>query len=160
MRSYVVQHTPQSPLTPPRLQLNHINALARMLTAVRKPYLNLDTRNPPLSRQPSRNIDLGAADQSWANIRHLTNEERDQIDLQARLILSRCRDRVQEMEALEKRMCIQRPNITPYMNIPPMQAASSSPRVAQILSRDCFPRASAKTTPPRPPTSSPHTTPA
>ncbi|CCM04819.1 uncharacterized protein FIBRA_07012 [Fibroporia radiculosa] len=84
------------------LILQHINSLTRMLSAVRRPYLNLDTRPSPLSREPSRNIDLNSSDQSWANIRHLTNEERDQIDLQARVILSRCADRVKRLEAMEK----------------------------------------------------------
>jgi syntaxin 18 len=84
-------------------QLNHINTLARMLGNIRKPYLNVDSRNPPLTRQVTRNIDFGGPDQSWAGIRHLTNEERDQIDLQARVILTRCADRVKEMETLEKR---------------------------------------------------------
>jgi len=84
--------------------LNHINTLTRMLANIRKPYLNFDSRNPPLTRQvSSRNIDLAGPDQSWSGIRHLTNEERDQIDLQARVILSRCADRVKEMETLEKR---------------------------------------------------------
>ena len=86
------------------LQLNHINTLSRMVACARKPYLNLDSRNPPFSRQPSRTIDLGSPDaQSWSNVKHLTNEERDQIDLQARVILSRCSERINEMEALEKR---------------------------------------------------------
>lgn len=84
-------------------QLNHINTLTRMLANIRKPYLNVDSRNPPLSRQGSRNIDLGGSEQNLSGIRHLTNEERDQIDLQARVILTRCADRVKEMEALEKR---------------------------------------------------------
>jgi hypothetical protein len=73
-----------------------------MLGNIRKPYLNVDVRSaPPLTRQASR----GAADlgQSWAGIRFLTNEERDQIDTQARVILGRCADRVKEMEALESR---------------------------------------------------------
>ncbi|KIP12718.1 hypothetical protein PHLGIDRAFT_97337 [Phlebiopsis gigantea 11061_1 CR5-6] len=84
--------------------LNHINTLSRMLTSVRKPYLNLDSRGPPLLRQTSRNIDLsGPEQQSWGNIKHLTNEERDQVDLQARVILSRCSERIKDMEALEKR---------------------------------------------------------
>ena len=73
-----------------------------MLSHVRKPYLNMDTR-PHASRQPTRAIDLGGSEESWLNIRYLTNEERDQIDLQARLILTKCADRVKEMEALEKR---------------------------------------------------------
>lgn len=84
--------------------LKHINMLSRMLVSIRKPYLSVDSRNPPLLRHGSRNIDLSGSDQqSWANIKHLTNEERDQIDLQARVILSRCSDRIKEMEALEKR---------------------------------------------------------
>jgi syntaxin 18 len=75
-----------------------------MLTNIRKPYLNVDSRTTPMSRQAPRNIDFNDADPSWAGIRHLTNEERDQIDLQARVILTRCSDRVKEMEALEKRV--------------------------------------------------------
>ncbi|KAI4522274.1 hypothetical protein K523DRAFT_275944 [Schizophyllum commune Tattone D] len=82
--------------------LDHINTLTRMLASIRKPYLNVDARPSPLSRQGTRNIDLAGAE-SWAGIKQLTNEERDQIDLQARVILSRCADRVKEMEALEKK---------------------------------------------------------
>lgn len=85
-------------------QLNHINTLTRMLANIRKPYLNVDTRTTPMSRQAPSNIDFGGADPLWAGIRYLTNEERDQIDLQARVILTRCSDRVKEMEALEKRV--------------------------------------------------------
>ncbi|KAJ7507705.1 snare protein syntaxin 18/UFE1 [Mycena galericulata] len=81
--------------------LNHITTLTRMLANIRRPYLNIDSRT--VHRQPSRNIDLDGPDQSWAAIRHLSNQERDQIDLQARVILTRCADRVKEMEALEKR---------------------------------------------------------
>ncbi|KAJ7638725.1 snare protein syntaxin 18/UFE1 [Roridomyces roridus] len=81
--------------------LNHITTLTRMLANIRRPYLNVDSRS--LQRQSSRNIDLDGPDQSWSEIRHLSNQERDQIDLQARVILSRCADRVKEMEALEKR---------------------------------------------------------
>ncbi|KZT12804.1 uncharacterized protein LAESUDRAFT_639667 [Laetiporus sulphureus 93-53] len=83
--------------------LNHITTLTRMLSSIRKAYLNVGSRHSPLSRQSSRNIDLGASDQSWANVRHLNNEERDQIDLQARVILFRCSERVKELEAVEKR---------------------------------------------------------
>ena len=74
-----------------------------MLANVRNAYLNIDSRNSPLSRMGSRNIDLSEGASSWSNIRHLSNEERDQIDLQAKVILTRCSDRVREMEVLEKR---------------------------------------------------------
>ncbi|KAK0486916.1 snare protein syntaxin 18/UFE1 [Armillaria luteobubalina] len=84
--------------------LTHIMTLTRMLSTIRKPYLNLDSRRGPFGRYTSRTLDLSGSDeQSWSSIRQLSNEERDQIDLQARLILSRCADRVKEMEALEKR---------------------------------------------------------
>lgn len=77
-----------------------------MLSHVRKPYLNVDARAPGYSRMATRTLDLSSdnGDSAWANIKYLTNDERDQIDLQARVILSRCADRVKQMEALEKRM--------------------------------------------------------
>lgn len=74
-----------------------------MLVSIRKPYLNVETREPLLSQRVTRNIDLDGGKDAWANIRYLTNEERDQIDIQARVIFSRCADRIKEMEALEKR---------------------------------------------------------
>ncbi len=86
------------------VQLTHITTLTRMLSTIRKPYLNLDSRRVPFGRHTSRTLDFSGSDeQSWSSIRQLSNEERDQIDLQARLILSRCADRVKEMEVLEKR---------------------------------------------------------
>ena len=75
-----------------------------MLANIRKPYLNVDSRTTPMTRQTPRNLDFSNADPAWAGIRYLTNQERDQIDLQARVILTRCSDRVKEMEALEKRV--------------------------------------------------------
>ena len=62
----------------------------------------MDTR-PHASRQQTRTLDLGSSEESWSNIRYLTNEERDQIDVQARLILTKCADRVKGMGALETR---------------------------------------------------------
>ncbi|KAK7061641.1 snare protein syntaxin 18/UFE1 [Favolaschia claudopus] len=82
--------------------LNHINTLTRMLANIRRPYLNVDSRSVPTYRQPAPALDLDSS-QSWNSIRHLSNQERDQIDLQARVILTRCADRVKEMEAIEKR---------------------------------------------------------
>ncbi|KDQ29237.1 hypothetical protein PLEOSDRAFT_26415 [Pleurotus ostreatus PC15] len=85
--------------------LGHINTLLRMLANVRKPYLNMDTRAMSLGRSSPRILDLSGSepDQLLSGVRYLTNEERDQIDLQARVILTRCADRVKEMEALERR---------------------------------------------------------
>ncbi|KZT71581.1 hypothetical protein DAEQUDRAFT_687556 [Daedalea quercina L-15889] len=83
--------------------LNHIISLARMVSSIRKAYLNVDPRHAPLSRHSPRTIDLGSSDQSWSNIKYLTDAERDQIDLQARVILSRCSERVKELEVVETR---------------------------------------------------------
>ncbi|KAJ7068177.1 snare protein syntaxin 18/UFE1 [Mycena amicta] len=83
--------------------LNHISTLTRMLTNIRRPYLNIDSRAGPAHRQPPRSLDFQSSDSSWASIRHLSNPERDEIDLQAKTILTRCADRVKELEALEKR---------------------------------------------------------
>ncbi|KAI6035283.1 snare protein syntaxin 18/UFE1 [Pisolithus orientalis] len=83
--------------------LNHINTLARMLALIRKPYLSVDSHSSPLGWRGPRNLNLDDLDGTWSEIRYLTNEERDQIDLQARVIFSRCADRIKAMEALEKR---------------------------------------------------------
>nr|GAT54029.1 SNARE protein syntaxin 18/UFE1 [Mycena chlorophos] len=86
------------------LILNHISTLTRMLANIKRPYLNIDSRPGAGRQQASRSLDFEAgADSSWASIRHLSNQERDQIDLQARTILRTCADRVKELEALEKR---------------------------------------------------------
>ncbi|KAG6813500.1 hypothetical protein H0H92_010525 [Tricholoma furcatifolium] len=67
------------------------------------PYLNVETRSAYPAKQTLRSLDLNGGDSSWLGVKYLTNEERDQIDLQARVILTRCADRVKEMEAIEKR---------------------------------------------------------
>ncbi|KAG8930576.1 hypothetical protein FRC02_004039 [Tulasnella sp. 418] len=85
--------------------IRHITALTSFLATIRRAYLNVDSTSS-YTRQ-ARNIDFAAASSgkldAFAGIKSLTNEERDQIDLQAKLILSKCADRVKEMELLEKR---------------------------------------------------------
>ncbi|KAL5488034.1 hypothetical protein ACEPAI_6142 [Sanghuangporus weigelae] len=83
--------------------LNHINNLDKMLSSIRRAYLAVDSSSSSFLRQPARPLELHGSDQSWSSIRYLTNEERDQIDLQARIILSKCADRVKELEALDKK---------------------------------------------------------
>jgi len=76
-----------------------------MLGAVRRPYLDVHARPPPI-RQAPRGGDVQSAeefDRMWADVKYLSNEERDQIDMQARIVLARCTERVKTMEALEKR---------------------------------------------------------
>ena len=73
-----------------------------MLSTIRRAYLDIDATSTTFIRQPARTLELGGKDQSWSSIRHLTNEERDQIDLQAKVILSKCADRVKELELLDR----------------------------------------------------------
>ena len=81
--------------------MTHIGTLSRMLSNIRKPYLDVHARPPPLARQ-ARVLDP-SDEKMWSDVKYLSNEERDQIDMQARIVLSKCADRVKEMEALEKR---------------------------------------------------------
>jgi syntaxin 18 len=48
-----------------------------------------------------RRLDLDASTSEYP-IYHLTDEERDQIDLHAKSVISKCAEHVKEMEALEK----------------------------------------------------------
>jgi syntaxin 18 len=79
-----------------------MSTLSRMLANIRKPYLDVHARPPPLARQQTRETDPSDFEKAWADVKYLTNEERDQIDMQTRIWLSRCADRVKKMEALEK----------------------------------------------------------
>lgn len=115
-----------------------------MLANIRRPYLNVDSRAVPTYRQPARNLDLDASDQSWNAIRRLSNQERDQIDLQARVILTRCADRVKEMEGIEKRMEFS--FLDSLHNIHSLQDALSLWQARQIRSRVFSLRASGRKT--------------
>ncbi|KAF8708969.1 SNARE-complex protein Syntaxin-18 N-terminus, partial [Rhizoctonia solani] len=83
--------------------LNHLKTLGQLLSTVRRPYLNVDPNNHFRSTSSTRNIDLNNMNSdAWANIKSLTNAERDQLDLQANVILTKCAQRVRELEQLEK----------------------------------------------------------
>lgn len=74
-----------------------------MLASVRRAYLTIESGPSTfMQRNSSRSFDPSGSDDQWTSIRSLTNEERDQIDMQARVILSKCADRVKQLEALEK----------------------------------------------------------
>ena len=83
-----------------------------MLSSIRRAYLNVDEGASAYSRQEPRDfgIEGSASDKSWSGVRSLTNEERDQIDLQAKIILSKCADRVKQMEVVTKG------SLLPYIN--------------------------------------------
>jgi len=90
------------PLLLTREKLQQIGSLTRMLAAVRRAYLDVHARVPPVTRQTVRALDTTGVD-AWVDIKYFTNAERDQIDVQARQILARCAERVHDMETLEKR---------------------------------------------------------
>ena len=83
-------------------KLQQVTSLTRMLAAVRRAYLDVHARMPPVTRQVGRALDTTSMD-TWTDIKYFTNAERDQIDVQAQNILARCADRVHDMETLEKR---------------------------------------------------------
>ena len=75
-----------------------------MLTLIRRPYLNIDGNEFLAIRQTVRAFDLGGDEEGLASLKYMSNQERDQVDLQAKTILSRCAERVKEMEQIEKSM--------------------------------------------------------
>ncbi|KAH7343673.1 hypothetical protein B0J17DRAFT_713838 [Rhizoctonia solani] len=83
--------------------LNHLKTLTQLLSSVRRPYLNVDPNYHFRPAASTRNIDLNSMNSdAWTNVKSLTNAERDQLDLQANVILTKCAQRVRELEQLEK----------------------------------------------------------
>lgn len=71
---------------------------------MRRPYLNVDSNNHFRPAAATRNLDMNDMNSdAWAGIKSLTNAERDQLDLQANVILTKCAQRVRELELLDKR---------------------------------------------------------
>lgn len=80
--------------------------LDRLLKQIRKPYLS--TAEPPaMSRRHRPGAAKGDQDQlqRWENTKYLSDAERDEIDVRAKMILRRCRERVGQLEAGEKGTC-------------------------------------------------------
>jgi len=95
------------------IQLKHINTLSRMLTLIRRPYLNIGGNDSLALRQTVRAFDLGGDEAALVSLKYMSNQERDQVDLQARTILSRCAERVKEMEQIEQSTQHVGPPVTP-----------------------------------------------
>ncbi|TYJ57661.1 hypothetical protein B9479_001514 [Cryptococcus floricola] len=87
----------------------HLASLRHLLTSVRKPYLS-SAEPPPMSRRrPQRPTSSQAGDDGqveewakWEKSKYLTDKERDEIDLRARMILRRCNERVGVLERAER----------------------------------------------------------
>ncbi|WWD21290.1 hypothetical protein CI109_105774 [Kwoniella shandongensis] len=90
----------------------HLSSLQHLLVSVRKPYLST-VEPPPLSRRAPRDTDrrnVGDGEdgddveewRKWERVKYLTDRERDEIDLRARMILRRCKERVGALELSEQ----------------------------------------------------------
>ncbi|CAO3594083.1 unnamed protein product [Absidia cylindrospora] len=91
----------------------HIDSLSRFLVSIRRAYLNSDSRKSRYTGASNKDnnknnkaTDSNPANSLFAmfptNITHLTDRERDEIDFQAKLIIRRCMDRVNELEEAEQ----------------------------------------------------------
>jgi len=77
----------------------HIRSLSQMLSKLKRPYLSFEeNHNPHTPRQENFDASLS----NWGNIHSLTDEERDQIDMRAKTIITTCATRVRNLERLEK----------------------------------------------------------
>ncbi|KAK6906048.1 hypothetical protein I203_100029 [Kwoniella mangroviensis CBS 8507] len=84
----------------------HLTSLSHLLSSVRKPYLST-IEPPPLSRRAHNHNHDGGGDEmnewkKWEKVKYLTDRERDEIDLRARMILRRCKERVGVLELDEQ----------------------------------------------------------
>lgn len=78
------------------------------MSSVRKAYLST-VEPPPLSRRPKehrKDVNGDSKEEEewarWEKVKYLTDKERDEIDLSARMILRRCQERVGILEMTEQ----------------------------------------------------------
>jgi syntaxin 18 len=70
-----------------------------MLSDLRRPYLSFEDSDE--AQTPGRTwFDVSSS--NWSQVNKLTDEERDQIDIRAKNIISMCATRVRNLESLEK----------------------------------------------------------
>ncbi|KAF8496787.1 hypothetical protein F5888DRAFT_1702523 [Russula emetica] len=118
--------------------LQQVTSLTRMLAAVRRAYLDVHARMPPVTRQVGRALDTTNVD-TWTDIKYFTNAERDQIDVQARNILARCADRVHDMETLGKRRAerVAQPFHSLYRLLPTLLVPDDVATASNFVSAHC-----------------------
>jgi syntaxin 18 len=85
-----------------KLQLKHIQALTKVLAIIKRPYLNVEANDMVSARDAGAVVDLMADGTALASLKRLSGQQRDQVDLQAKIIITRCAERVRAMEQLEK----------------------------------------------------------
>ncbi|KAI9496245.1 hypothetical protein BDB00DRAFT_809622 [Zychaea mexicana] len=94
----------------------HVTSLKRFLLTIRRPYLSSESRpssksrkgasvtTTPNKKQQQQNDGSHSSLFSLfpSNIQSLTDNERDEIDFQAKIIIRRCMDRIKELEQAEQ----------------------------------------------------------
>jgi syntaxin 18 len=85
-------------------QLKHIQALTKVLAVIKRPYLNVEVNDMVSARDAGAVVDLMTDGAVLASLKRLSGQQRDQVDLQAKMIITRCAERVRAMEQLEKSM--------------------------------------------------------
>ncbi|EJU06248.1 hypothetical protein DACRYDRAFT_44770 [Dacryopinax primogenitus] len=95
--------------------LEHINTLDQMLASIRHAYLSVDS-----SHSHTRRGGFDASQkEGWGEVKRLTNQERDEIELQAKVILKRCAERVKHLEELEEKRASTQPSKHPLARLLP-----------------------------------------
>ncbi|OWZ75729.1 syntaxin 18 [Cryptococcus neoformans Bt85] len=122
----------------------HLRSLQQLLSSVRKAYLST-VEPPPLSRRPKehrKDVNGDSKEEEewarWEKVKYLTDKERDEIDLRARMILRRCQERVGILEMTEqkrksKAVSSAKPAST-FLSLLPSLASSSISAVEPIIS--------------------------
>ncbi|RUS20579.1 snare-complex protein syntaxin-18 N-terminus-domain-containing protein [Endogone sp. FLAS-F59071] len=77
---------------------SQVSSLKTFLLSIRRAYLNT-SRTARWTPTPATNNGMLLTAEG---ITHLTDKERDEIDLQAKTIITRCMDRIEELEGAEK----------------------------------------------------------
>lgn len=76
--------------------------MERLLRQIRKPYLSTAEAPPLHRRRPGAAAGDDDTLKRWENTKYLSDRERDEIDVRAKMILRRCRERVGQLEQGEK----------------------------------------------------------
>ncbi|KZO98021.1 hypothetical protein CALVIDRAFT_562418 [Calocera viscosa TUFC12733] len=107
--------------------LEHINTLNQMLSSIRHAYLNVDSSSSlGHSRRQTKAEGKGTGkERRWEGAKRLTDQERDEIDLQAKVILRRCLDRVKQLELLEAKRASSAPNKSSLLRLLPTRLTST-----------------------------------
>ena len=83
-------------------QLKHIQALTKVLAVIKRPYLNVEANDMVTARDSGAVVDLMADGITLGSLKRLSSQQRDQADLQAKMIITQCAERVRAMEQVEK----------------------------------------------------------